>query len=359
MEGTQENPYLSSIMISRNDDYGGNATRRMQVSIQDRLEQLEEHKIESEFILIEWNPPADRPSLKDVIKWPTNNRYCTIRIITVPPETHSRYEYSDRLNINAVVAINSGIRRARGQFVLPGNIDLIYSDELMAYIAEKKLKEDERYRIDRCDVDKDVIKYVTLNKQLKYCREHIIQVHNAHTAKKSDGLPALHTNASGDFQLMSRQRWIQLRGYRESDIISSYADGLLSFASYAAGIKEVVLQNPLRLYHIDHEGKFNERQIGSGLPMEKWLRLPFLPEKLNNAITRAIYILLKTFGYRLKGSIDGIPTLHFSEYRRMAKEMVKGKRSYVLNDENWGLGNENLLEYVINTAEWDRDYGKN
>lgn len=37
----KENPYLSIVMASRNDEYGGNALRRMQVSINCRLEQLE------------------------------------------------------------------------------------------------------------------------------------------------------------------------------------------------------------------------------------------------------------------------------------------------------------------------------
>jgi len=342
-------------MISRNDEYGGNAIRRMQISISDRLEQFERYGLDSEFILIEWNPPADKPSLKDVIKWPDHLKYCTIRIITVPPELHARYGYSDRLNINAVVAINSGVRRARGMFVLPGNIDLIYSEEFIAFIAAKKLKEDERYRIDRSDVDKDVMRYDTLQQQLEFCRGHVIKVHRRPPLNRREKLPDLHTNASGDFQLMSRRYWHQLRGYREADIVSAYGDGLLSFASYAAGIREVVLEEPLRLYHIDHGGKFTERPQGSGLTFENRLRFPFLPETCNNLIIRCCRITLTTFGYRLRGSENGIPTLHYSVYRQMAQDIVTGRRPYIFNDEDWGLGRETLEEYIINRAEWDKE----
>lgn len=359
MSNIKRNPYLSIVMTSRNDDYGGNALRRMQVSINGRLEQLERYHIESELILVEWNPPADRPLLKDVLHWPTRLKYCTIRTIVVPPLIHQRYEHWDKTPMNVTVAINCGVRRARGQFILPGNIDLIYSDELMAYIATKDLKKDERYRIDRCDVDKNVVQYDTTQEQLDFCRSHIIQIHTQGRLAKREKLPHLHTNACGDFQLMSRHYWYLLHGYREDDIPSAYGDSLLSFASYAAGVREVVLKHPLRLYHIDHAGKFNERAIGSGLPFENLLRLPFLPEKFNNYILGVYRILLTTFGYRLKGSVDGIPTLHFTEYREMARDIVAGKRPYIFNDENWGLGQDTLEEYVINIADWDKEYERN
>lgn len=355
----RDNPYLSIVTTSRNDDHGGNMLQRMQVSLSGLLEQLEKHKIESELILMEWNPPADRPLLKDVLKWPDRLRYCTIRVIVVPPSIHQRYEGSDRILMNRVVAVNYGIRRARGQFALPGANDLLYSDDLMSYIASKRLKHNERYRVDRCDVDRNVVQCDTLKEQLEYCRGHIIQVNSQGSPAKREKLPHLHTNASGDFQLMSRRYWHQLRGYREADIPSSYADSLLSFASYAAGVREVIFKDPLCLYHIDHGGKFNERPKGSGLPFENWLKFPFLPEKLNNFILRVDRILLTTFGYKLKGSENGIPTLHFSEYRKMARDMVAGRRPYIFNDENWGLGQDTLEEHIINVAKWDKDYEKN
>lgn len=354
-----ENPYLSMIMTSRNDDYGGNALERTQVSVSGRLEQLEKHRIESEFILVEWNPPADRPLLKDTIRWPGPLKYCTIRDIVVPEAIHRRYEHSDKTLMYVVMALNCGIRRARGQYVLPGNIDLLYSDELMAYIGERNLKEDERYRIDRCDVDRNVVKCETLKEQLNYCRSNIINTNTKGPQLKRERLPHLHTNACGDFQLMSKRFWHLLRGYRESDIPSAYADSLLSFASYAAGMHEVVFQNPLCLYHMDHEGKFNERPMSSGLPFENRLKFPFLPEKLNNFNIRVCRIILTAFGYKLKGNENGIPTLHFSEYRKIARDMVEGKRPYVFNNENWGLGQDTLEEYVVNVAEWDKDYEKN
>ena len=274
----------------------------------------------------------------------------------MPPEIHNRYEYSDCLNINAALAINSGIRRARGQFILPGNIDLLYSSELMEYLASKHLDENKRYRIDRCDVDRNVAVYKTLEEQLEYCRNNIIKVqrHNPETKSRfRRKLPKLHTMACGDFQLLSKKWWHKLHGYSEADIISAYADTILSYASYAAGVREVVLKDPMRLYHIDHENTFNERKFESGFLGEKVLDLPVFPSKIRRKTKSLLRLFLFHTGYRFKSRIDGIPTLHYLECIRLCRDMIFGKHSYVMNDDNWGLGQESLKESIINTADWD------
>ena len=355
----KKNPYLSIVITSRNDEHGGNMLQRMQVSLSGLLEQLEKHRIESELILVDWNPPADKTLLKDVLKWPEGLRYCTIRGIVVPPSIHQKYEYSNKIPMIAVAAVNCGIRRARGQFILPGVIDLLYSDELMSYIASRGLKGDERYRIDRYDVDRNVVQNDTLKKQLTYCQKNIIRINSHSHVSTKNGLPDLHTNACGDFQLMSNHYWYLLRGYREADIIAAHVDGLLSYASYAAEVREVVLKDPMRLYHIDHDSKFNDRIERAKLPLEDRLSFPFLPAWLNNKIIALYRMFMVFIGYKIKSSVYGIPTLSITEYRKMCRDIVAGRRSYIFNDENWGLGQESLEEFVISTAVWDKGYEKN
>lgn len=365
MSKLRGNPYLSLVIRSRNDDHEGNLLRRMHVSLNGLLEQLEKYHIESELILVDWNPPADKPLLKDVLKWPDRLRYCTVRVIVVPPSIHQRYEYSDRRPMNAIAACNCGMRRARGQFILQGAIDLLYSDELMSYIASKNLKSDERYRVDRCDVDRNVLQYDTSKEQLDYCKDNIIRI-KAHTPQRRrriqwtrHDLPDLHTSAAGDFLLLSREHWHSLRGYPETDVIGAYSDGLFCYMAHAAEIKEVILNESMRLYHIDHDDKFNEVIKETRLPLKNWLSLPFLPTWFNNKVMALYRMFLTLTGYKFKSSFHGIPTLHFNEYRKMAKDMVAGRRSYIFNDENWGLGQETLEEFVISTADWDKEYERN
>ena len=62
----------------------------------------------------------------------------------------------------------------------------------------------------------------------------------------------LHTNACGDFTLLSREDWFALRGYPEFPIWPMHIDALFCYAAHHAGIGEVVLREPLRIYHTEH-----------------------------------------------------------------------------------------------------------
>lgn len=351
-------PYLSLVIFSRNDEHGGNMLERMRVSISGLLEQIEKYCIESELILVDWNPPSDKPLLKEIIKWPQKLRYCTIRVIEVAPSIHQRYKYSDKIAMNAVVAENCGIRRARGKFILPCMTDLLHSDELMSFIASKNLKENERYRADRCDVNRNVLQQNTLKEQLEYCKKNIIKIHRHQPYYGREGLPDLHTDAAGDFQLMSRDFWHLLRGYREADLGLTYIDGFLSYASWAAGVKEVILKSPICIYHIDHDGGFRDWMKVSRPPFEKLLSFffnplrPFLPMVISKKI---VFLYHKIIAKRSKSYAYGIPILDYVEYLNLSRDIIAGKRSYIFNDENWGLGEEKLPEFVIKRAEWDKN----
>ena len=113
VKGSSQAPYLSVVVCSRNDDHGGSMLRRMQVSLTGLLEQLEKYRIESEFILVDWNSPPDKPPVKDVVAWPRGLRYCTVRVIEAPPSIHRRYRHHENIPMHATVAVNSGIRGAR------------------------------------------------------------------------------------------------------------------------------------------------------------------------------------------------------------------------------------------------------
>ena len=325
--------------------------RRMQVSLSGLLEQLEKYRIESEFLLVDWNSPPDKPPVKDVVAWPRGLRYCTVRVIEVPPSIHRRYRHHKNIPMHATVAVNSGIRRARGEFILPGTIDLLYSNTLASFIGSKSLKGHLRYRTDRCDVNRAVLQCESLTEQLDYCDKNIIHIH-ALKANPDDVLPPLHTNACGDFQLMSRHYWHLLRGYREAEIASAFVDGLLSYASYTAGVTEVVLGEGMKLYHIDHDDKFSDRLKVRQSRFEELMGNGFIP----HSFSRKLIALWRLVAGEPASEVYRIPTLSFAEYRKICAEMIAGKRSYIFNDESWGLGRDELKEALIAVAEWDHDW---
>src|SRR5207248_2388406 len=62
----------------------------------------------------------------------------------------------------------------------------------------------------------------------------------------------LHLNACGDFQLMAREDWLNLRGYPELDV-EEHGDELLSAAAHYAGIREHVLPARACVFRLDRE----------------------------------------------------------------------------------------------------------
>ena len=59
----------------------------------------------------------------------------------------------------------------------------------------------------------------------------------------------LHTNACGDFLLLARDDWFALRGFAEFAASPAHIEALFCYAAHHAGIQEVILREPLRLFH--------------------------------------------------------------------------------------------------------------
>ncbi|MBI4534468.1 MAG: hypothetical protein HY711_11035 [Candidatus Melainabacteria bacterium] len=330
-------PYLSIVATARNDNHGGNMLGRMQIFLNGLLEQCRRHQLSAEIIIVDWNPPQDRPRLVEELSW-QHQGPSEVRFIEVPQSIHSRLQHADVLPLFQMIAKNVGIRRARGQFVLATNIDLMFSNELIAFLASRSLQEGCIYRIDRHDVQSDVPMDASIDEQLAYCHQSIIRVHTtdgirkvaAHSEKADPGsirsisllaalrkiarvimplplrnaalrclpessvlklhhlgllnilpqhgsfphnqappygglngdklngaiheLPSIHINACGDFTLMARTDWFTLRAYPEFEMYSLLLDSLLCLTGYHAGLHEIVLEDPMRMYHIEHGG---------------------------------------------------------------------------------------------------------
>ncbi len=123
----------------------------------------------------------------------------------------------------------------------------------------------------------------------------------------------LHIYACGDFTLMAREHWFDLRGYAELDMYSMHIDSLLCWAAHFAGVQEQVLEDPLRTYHIDHS-------VGSG----------WTPEGGAQLFTR----LEKT----------GIPSLDYRKLNEWVKDMRELRTPMIFSGENWGLAADTLTE---------------
>lgn len=175
VESVTTGPRLSVVAVSRNDDHGGSMTRRMQFFVDGFVEQCKRHQLDAELILVEWNPPVDRPPLVDALRWPAESGPARIRIVTVPPETHNEFAHSLELPLFQMIGKNVGIRRARGQYVLATNVDILFDDELVLYLRDM-LAPNTILRIDRYDVPSDLPADVPFETVLVDCRRRFFQV---------------------------------------------------------------------------------------------------------------------------------------------------------------------------------------
>ncbi len=332
-----DRPRLSVVVTARNDDHGGNFFQRMQVFVTGFIEQCRRHELHAELVIVEWNPPDDRPRLSEALSFHRTPGPCRVRTIEVPNSLHRRLAHSDNLPLFQMIAKNAGIRRSHGDFVLATNIDILFNDELMAYLTNGSMSEDCFYRIDRCDIPSDVPPDATIEEQLAYCDDHLMRInarngsldlqtghfaivyldqHYQMMRTQYDSMRSLlHTNACGDFTMLAKDRWFELKGYAEFAMYSFHIDSIFCFMAYHHGLRETVLVDPMRIYHIEHDAGWSP---GEG------------DKKLKD---------------RLKSK--GIPRLSNEELNAVAIQMQQEKRAIIFNDDHWGFADADLKETVI------------
>ena len=359
MPAPSNEPYLSVVCASRNDDHGGDPLTRTQIFVNCLARQCEALQLPTELIIVDWNPVAGRPGLAGVLQLPEGSSFCTAKVVTVPTELHRRFKYSEKFPFLQMVAKNVGIRRARGKFVVATNIDIIFSAELMAFIAKQRLDPTKMYRVDRYDIKAGLPKNLSLEDTMEYAwknpirtnrrfgpaavvehlygddpfRRHCIPnpkffetvqgfevIHHDDAwllcPQRETSMGEIHTNACGDFTLLSREAWNKISGYAEFASYSFNIDSVGVYAAHYGGIEEISLLPPCVCFHIEHS-------LGSGWTPEGEQKLF---DRLNkNEILNPEWPVLNDL----------------IEHMRVSDEPV------ALNDEHWGFAAFDLPEEPI------------
>jgi hypothetical protein len=176
MHTDQDQPYISLVITARNDNHGEDMVRRMQAFFDSWIAQARRYGLDSEIVVVEWNPPAGRGKLKDEFRWPESASPCAVRFLEVSPERHAAIPNAALIPLHQMIAKNAGIRRARGRFVLCTNLDIIFSAELMQFLAARTLDSGAMYRMDRYDVAKEIPSGGNVDELLAFCKAHIRRV---------------------------------------------------------------------------------------------------------------------------------------------------------------------------------------
>ncbi|MDE3165081.1 MAG: hypothetical protein KGN36_04680 [Acidobacteriota bacterium] len=190
-------PYLSLVATARNGNRGDELLDRTQLFVSGWIEQARRHNLPSELILVEWNPPEDRPRLAEALHWPADTGPTQVRILEVPAEIHRRYRRAAELPLSEMAARNVGIRRARGEFILATNTGILFSSEMVRFLAARQLDKGKLYRTDRYDAAAGVPADAALDEQLAWCRSHITRICARHGSYRltADGM---RENPPGD-----------------------------------------------------------------------------------------------------------------------------------------------------------------
>lgn len=338
-------PHISIVAVGRNDNYGGDFRDRLQAFVNWTYTQLNDFGVSSEIIFVNYNP-IDAAPIEEFIDWPSSSKLVEVRIITVPPTVHAEVVKDKGVKdvpVLEYVAKNVGIRRAKGAYVLCMNPDILMSKGLFKQFSQ--LSNGCYYRANRLDYGGDVHLSVkeSLYQQLKeqvnavwfkgvqypftsfnYWKYALYGIRSSlynrwrrftvHLRPLLDFLSIpvyydnieyqFHCNASGDFMLMHREAWIDLKGYKESSYISLHVDSLMVLQAAFSGLSEKICWSPI--YHRDHERRFDA--VGKDNPDQQEV---------------------------------------YKSFREDIAQMVASGKPKIYNDDGWGLSAQTLPERIV------------
>ena len=348
-------PYVSFVTYGRNDGYTPSYFRRVNRASTCLATQLERAGIDAEIVFMEWNPLADRPLLLDLFEFPKTLRHVTVRGYVVPPEYHKGFAGAGEAGFHAGEAANSGIRRARGRFITPKASDSFLSPEVFSMIAEYTLDADTMYRIDRHDVPIDDEGIWDLSDDALFAKLASLPstphawIHQSRHWR----LRELHTNACGDFTLMSAAYWHYLRGHpRDPTVLSLDIDSLLLHAAAALGVQERRWPDSCRVYKPTHGKVFSERVQQVWHPWQRFLD-KLLSERAGE---EAAHWMRTTFDYprrRVRGVASVVGPSIEKNFVRPASRWAKGEKPAPTQPADWGLANVSLEPRTLCRADWD------
>lgn len=342
---TENAPYLSLVMVGRNDNYGGDFKTRLQYCIAQAYKELNEAKLTAEIIFVNYNPTTENKPIEEFINWPQSTAYVTTRIITVPHTIHQQMVADGtRKNVPVLeyVAKNVGIRRANGTYILAMNPDIILTPQVVNQL--KTLQENCFYRVDRVDFERlhenqTPTMQVMAAKAMKCYLKGFQYKMNGYSFAKLQMLRwfnrfklffhlrimywfryaflligwkpnphnaefRYHCNVSGDFMLMHRSQWFRLHANPENTFMSLHTDALMVVMAASSGLQEKILDHPI--FHQDHARRYDAAQEA-------------------NFEYRKVYL----------------------DFQSQAQEMIAKNQPIIYNDNQWGLYNETLPESTI------------
>ena len=241
---------LSAVVISRNDNYGGNLADRATYCLNSLIDTFDE------VFYIDWNSPT-HSLLYDIEDRLTKKG--NLEHIVITPEVASMFTNNDphAQVCCETLARNIGIRRATGDYIVSTNIDVIAPKRDHLEKAINELDKNTFYTISRRHVEwKDIEKFHGGERKYsdwKALRDHLIEnsEERKYDEKVVDGDDYSIINCCGDFQLAHKDIWHEIKGFEEELIYVLYSDTNVQKKVIKHGFNLKAIYSPA-LFHIFH-----------------------------------------------------------------------------------------------------------
>lgn len=186
---------VSVIVVGRNDNYGGDFSKRLQTTLDWNLS----HLPNPELIYIEWNPILSNPS---DCKW-VSERYSNCKCYIVPNEIHNIIAtYPEKMKVMEYFGKNLGIRRASSDWIILTNADVLLGPDILKNTQT---------------LDKDALyggHYVNIYWDGNPIDENTFS--NKKNIKNSFSAYEAFESSVGNFILTNKKNWMMATGYDET-----------------------------------------------------------------------------------------------------------------------------------------------
>jgi len=241
---------ISIVVVGRNDNYGGNFSRRLEVTLDWNLSKIPV----SELIYVEWNNIPERES---DCEWITK-KYPNSRCYIVSNEIHKKISTNPNIPLLEYHAKNVGIRRAKYDWILLVNADVFLGLDVINNL--KRLNKKYVYGSHYINIE--------------WNGEDITEKHLVNNIHAKSYCPANEKmeNVVGNFILTHKDNWLKMTGYDErltNVRIGVDRNGLCQLLYN--GCKPMIIGHH---YHLDHKESalygwnvtHGNEQIGNNIP---------------------------------------------------------------------------------------------
>ena len=241
--------FLSIVLTGRNDEYGIDFKNRFVRTLAFNHAELAARGIDFEVIFVEWAPPPARPLLIDIAlnSIPQMRDDLLFRGIVVDRQYQETLSLNPRLEYLEFIAKNVAIRRAAGEYVLATNCDVFFSRPVLEVLQQRALDQGVVYRAARNDL-KMAVDASNLDWELLEDSRNLDRPPRALR-------PPLMAGGTGDFLLLDRQSFHQLRGFNEVYRVARIGiDQNFLVKALSCGLPIRDIGGPV--YHINHPGSY-------------------------------------------------------------------------------------------------------